>query len=243
MIIHRFINISLFIFSLQFISVLSSPHGSKTKTSFADHLPKGGNFEKIPYGSSVKMIQEEYNVGKSKIYDLRSDKEKILQYAAECESANLMKNRKTMKPAKIDELDRVLYEWFKQRRSEGIPISGFILREKAREFHQTMDLEELLLYYIIIIIIFGEKFDYPVNLIIRFLELVPWSPDYRASTVDVNNNCLLLHLLCLFIVFHYMRTHTNTLLLRLTNHCVLPNSIRVVCLFTTVIVVHHYHST
>ena len=52
-----------------------------------------------------------------------------------------MKNRKTMKPAKFDELDRVLYEWFKQRRSEGIPISGFILREKAREFHQTMDLE------------------------------------------------------------------------------------------------------
>ena len=76
-----------------------------------------------------------------------------------------MKNRKTMKPAKFDELDRVLYEWFKQRRSEGIPISGFILREKAREFHQTMDLEELLLYYIIII--FGEKFDYPVNSIIR----------------------------------------------------------------------------
>ena len=98
--------------------------------------------KKLQHGSSVKMIQEEYNVGKSTIYDLRSDKEKILQYAAECESANLMKNRKTMKPAKFDELDRVLYEWFKQRRSEGIPISGFILREKAREFHQTMDLEE-----------------------------------------------------------------------------------------------------
>ena len=64
-----------------------------------------------------------------------------------------------MKPAKFDELDRVLYEWFKQRRSEGIPISGFILREKAREFHQAMDVEELLLYYIIII--FGELFDYP----------------------------------------------------------------------------------
>ena len=121
--------------------------------------------KKLQHGSSVKMIQEEYNVGKSTIYDLRSDKEKILQYAAECESANLMKTRKTMKPAKFHELDRVLYEWFKQRRSEGIPISGFILWEKAREFHQTMDLEELLLYYIIII--FGEKFDYPVNSIIR----------------------------------------------------------------------------
>ena len=65
--------------------------------------------KKLQHGSSVKMIQEEYNVGKSKIYDLRSDKEKILQYAAECESANLMKNTKTMKPAKFDELDRVLY--------------------------------------------------------------------------------------------------------------------------------------
>ena len=48
--------------------------------------------KKLQHGSSVKMIQVEYNVGKSTIYDLRSDKEKILQYAAECESANLMKN-------------------------------------------------------------------------------------------------------------------------------------------------------
>ena len=63
--------------------------------------------KKLQHGSSVKMIQEEYNVGKSTIYDLRSNKEKIIQYAAECESANLMKNRKTMKPAKFDELDRV----------------------------------------------------------------------------------------------------------------------------------------
>ena len=121
--------------------------------------------KKLQHGSSVKMIQEEYNVGKSTIYDLGSDKEKILQYAAECESANLMKNIKTMKPAKFEELDRVLYEWFKQRRSEGIPISGFILREKATEFHQTMALEELLLYYNYYYI-WGKirlsgKFDYP----------------------------------------------------------------------------------
>ena len=90
--------------------------------------------KKLQHGSSVKMIQEEYNVGKSTIYDLRSDKEKILQYAAECESANLMKNRKTMKPVKFDELDRVLYEWFKQRRSEGIPISDLFYEKRQENF-------------------------------------------------------------------------------------------------------------
>ena len=31
------------------------------------------NFKKLQHGSSVKMIQEEYNVGKSTIYDLKSD--------------------------------------------------------------------------------------------------------------------------------------------------------------------------
>ena len=80
------------------------------------------------------MIQEEYNVGKSTIYDLRSDKEKILQYAAECESAKIFKNRKTMKPAKFDELDRVLYEWFKQRRSEGIPIPDLFYEKRQENF-------------------------------------------------------------------------------------------------------------
>ena len=29
---------------------------------------------KLQHGSSVKMIQEQYNVGKSTIYDLKSDK-------------------------------------------------------------------------------------------------------------------------------------------------------------------------
>ena len=31
------------------------------------------NFQKLQHGSSVKMIQEEYDVGKSTIYDLKSD--------------------------------------------------------------------------------------------------------------------------------------------------------------------------
>ena len=88
-----------------------------------------------------------------------------------------------MKPAKFDELDRVLYEWFKQRRSEGIPISGFILREKAREFHQTMDLEELLLYYYYI---WGK-------IRLSGLELVPWSPD---SELLLYNVCLFPFLFC-----------------------------------------------
>ena len=40
--------------------------------------------KKLQHGSSVKMIQEEYNVGKSTIYDLRSEGKKGENSSARC---------------------------------------------------------------------------------------------------------------------------------------------------------------
>lgn len=49
------------------------------------------------------------------------------------------KKRKTMKKATNEALDTALYLWFVQKRSEGIPLSGPIIAEKALFFNQKLN--------------------------------------------------------------------------------------------------------
>lgn len=49
--------------------------------------------------------------------------------------------RKTMHADRSGDLDDVLYKWFKQRRSEGVPITGPLICEKAKELHKELNME------------------------------------------------------------------------------------------------------
>ena len=46
-----------------------------------------------------------------------------------------------MREAQLADLDDILFEWFRQRRSENIPIIGPILCEKAKELHKELNVE------------------------------------------------------------------------------------------------------
>jgi len=69
------------------------------------------------------------------VYDIRDNREKVLQYYANMDSRKGIMNRKRMREAQSPDFDAVLFEWFRQRRSENIPITGPILCEKAKELH------------------------------------------------------------------------------------------------------------
>jgi hypothetical protein len=49
--------------------------------------------------------------------------------------------RKTLRGPNNIDLDKVVYEWFRLRRSEGIPISGPMLMEKAKSYHEKLKIE------------------------------------------------------------------------------------------------------
>ena len=49
------------------------------------------------------------------------------------------KAKKVMKLAANDKLDKALYIWFKQKRMEGVPISGSMLCEKAIQLNLLLD--------------------------------------------------------------------------------------------------------
>ena len=54
----------------------------------------------------------------------------------------ISKKAKVMKVRDDEQHDKAVYLWFKQKRMEGVPISGLILREKAVQLHKKMYGEE-----------------------------------------------------------------------------------------------------
>eukprot|EP00102_Acyrthosiphon_pisum_P019793 XP_016657003.1 PREDICTED: jerky protein homolog-like [Acyrthosiphon pisum] len=55
----------------------------------------------------------------------------------------LAKKRKTMKNSSLSDMESALFEWFKQKRIEGIPISGPIVCEKAKWFKTRHGIRQL----------------------------------------------------------------------------------------------------
>lgn len=66
--------------------------------------------------------------------------DEIEKYASQMEKLDVhSKKRKTMKKATNEALDCALYLWFIQKRSEGIPLSGPIVAEKALQFNTKLN--------------------------------------------------------------------------------------------------------
>ncbi|XP_041045228.1 tigger transposable element-derived protein 2-like [Carcharodon carcharias] len=94
--------------------------------------------KKLDKGASVKNLCEVYGVGLSTIYDIRKQREKLFKFCAESDTVEGISERRTLHSAKSADHDNVLYEWFRQRRSEGLPVSGAMLMEKAKQFHTEL---------------------------------------------------------------------------------------------------------
>lgn len=65
------------------------------------------------------------------IYDMKKQHEKWLEFFAECDTNKGNVKHKIMHEARSANLDKLVYECFKQCLSEDVPISGPILMEKA----------------------------------------------------------------------------------------------------------------
>ncbi|XP_005005256.1 jerky protein homolog [Cavia porcellus] len=97
---------------------------------------------RLERGESRKALMQEYNVGMSTLYDIKAHKAQLLRFFANSDSRQALEQRRTLHTPKLEHLDRVLYEWFLVKRAEGIPVSGPMLIEKAKDFYEQMQLTE-----------------------------------------------------------------------------------------------------
>lgn len=97
---------------------------------------------RLEKGESRRALMQEYNVGMSTLYDIRAHKAQLLRFFASSDSDKALAQRRTLHTPKLEHLDRVLYEWFLVKRAEGVPVSGPMLIEKAKDFYEQMQLTE-----------------------------------------------------------------------------------------------------
>jgi hypothetical protein len=97
---------------------------------------------KLDNGASVKRLCEEYSIGSSTLYDLKKQKSEFLKFYADSDTPKAISGRKTLHTSRINDVDRVLFEWFRQRRSEGVPISSLLLIQQAKKFHDDLKIKK-----------------------------------------------------------------------------------------------------
>lgn len=94
--------------------------------------------KRLEEGESATKLSNEYKVGKSTITDIKKQKTSITNFISKLDSTHGSSSRKTMKLATNTDLDDTVYKWFTQKRSQGEPISGPILCEKAIQFNEKL---------------------------------------------------------------------------------------------------------
>lgn len=96
--------------------------------------------KELKKGATPTALSIRYDVPRQTISDLKKKADEIETFTSQMESVDSRaRNRKTMKKAENDALDKALYLWFVQKRSEGIPLSGPIIAEKALFFNEKLD--------------------------------------------------------------------------------------------------------
>ena len=116
--------------------------GGKRKRNALTLETKLSILDKLLEGASQSRLTSEYGVGKSTITDLKKNESKLHEFVSTAESQGVSSSRKIMRLAKDEKLEEALYIWFVQKRSQGTPVSGPLLCEKATQFHEQMHREE-----------------------------------------------------------------------------------------------------
>ena len=92
--------------------------------------------------STGRVVADRYGVATSTISDIKKNREKILRFKHDMSDMGMSRKAKVMKLGHDAQHDKAVYVWFKQKRMEGMPISGPILSEKAIALHKIMYGEE-----------------------------------------------------------------------------------------------------
>ena len=88
---------------------------------------------------SYIALCETYGVGRFTISDLKKQEPALRAYKRRMKDLGVkLPSAKIMKLGKDEHLETALYIWFKQKREEGVPITGSIIRAKALDLHRQL---------------------------------------------------------------------------------------------------------
>ena len=96
--------------------------------------------QKIEGGKSTKKsVAEEYGAKKNTISTWIAHKRKIFEAY---ESSQVNSSRKNLKKSDNEDLDEAVFTWFKNARSNNIPVNRIIIKEKALSLAKNLELTD-----------------------------------------------------------------------------------------------------
>lgn len=87
---------------------------------------------------SVRNVATKFEIGKTQAANIIQKKEEIMKKWHECGNNTVKRNFLKTNGLKIDQLT---YEWFIKARNKNIPLSGPIVRSKAKDIADTLNIE------------------------------------------------------------------------------------------------------
>ena len=114
---------------------MASVAGSKRRIESKSCKIKYNALKELERGTAPKDVAAAFNIPPSTLSTWKKNKEKIFAQF----NAGLLTKRS--KPEKFEDVNKAVHKWLLVMRSENIPISGTILKEKALEFAEALDIE------------------------------------------------------------------------------------------------------
>lgn len=88
-------------------------------------------------GETPAALSAVYGIGRATVYDIVKHKSNIEKFMKSVVSTP--GDRKTLKGGEFPKIEEALYTWFQQQRGRNAPISGDILKSKARFFYNKIN--------------------------------------------------------------------------------------------------------
>jgi|AKYZ01.1.fsa_nt_gi Tc5 transposase DNA-binding domain./DDE superfamily endonuclease./CENP-B N-terminal DNA-binding domain. len=99
-------------------------------------VEKSEIIKKLNKGEKINDLASFYGVGRATIYDIKKNRDKIEAFMHNLDSKR--SDRKVIKTGEYPLIEDALYTWFLQERSKHTPISGELIKEKARFFYKEI---------------------------------------------------------------------------------------------------------
>lgn len=127
--------------------MFSKPKPSSSKGEKRKHVTLTLNqkleiIKRLEKGENRNVLMNEFNIGSSTIYDIKKQKDELMKFASQSVTTEKLASRQTLKKPKLEQLDSVLFKWFSAVRSEGKPVTGPMIVEKAKKFGQDLGVAE-----------------------------------------------------------------------------------------------------
>ncbi|XP_046396683.1 jerky protein homolog-like [Ischnura elegans] len=110
----------------------------KRKRVVLDICQKLKIVERVSEGESPAKLAAESGIGITTVRDIVKKKDELLDFASKTDNLMTLRRRKSMKGSPYSDVDNAVYQWYQQKRREGVAVNGPMICEQARLFHQQL---------------------------------------------------------------------------------------------------------